>query len=265
MLLQHIKKKTTGRVTQQPEAEHSCTWCSQGLCDELLQMFSKHPGQISRFVAFPVPESHSTAQLSLLKHCFPPKPQYLTSFHPHGQTGSLESHTGFAQPGQRSPAPRARASASAVGRKSRGTVDPPLPVHCLLCAPALKSEPLEQGLSHQLVLSVVLVRELQLALRPHPVQALLEPEVTQSREIQLSEPWIPHTGFSPNPNYKLVYGHSCLRRPRLERPSLFFLNLPTSAVLFSSLDTYCSPICFMVSHIKDFCPPCFVLMRADKM
>ena len=144
-------KKTTGRVTQQSEAECSCTWCSQGPCDELLQMFSKHPGQISRFVAFPALESHSTAQLCLLKHCFPPKPQYLTSFHPHDLTGSLESRTRFQQPGQRSPAPWARASASAIGGKSHGTADPPLPAHCLLCAPALKSEPLEQGSSHQLV------------------------------------------------------------------------------------------------------------------
>lgn len=120
-------KKTTGRVTQQPEADRSCTWCLQGLCDELLQMFSKHPGQISRFVAFSVPESYSIAQLSLLKHCFFPNPQYRTSFHPHGQTGSLESCTGFAQPGQRSPTLQARASTSAIGGKSHGTADPLLP------------------------------------------------------------------------------------------------------------------------------------------
>lgn len=143
-------KKNTGRVTQQPGAGRSCTWCSQGLYDELLQMFSKRSGQISRFAAFPVPESHSTAQLSSLKHCFPQNPQYLTSFHPHGQTGSLESRTGFAQPGQRSPTPWARASASAAGGKPGGTADPPLPARCLLCAPALKSEPLEQDSSLQL-------------------------------------------------------------------------------------------------------------------
>lgn len=138
LLLQHVVK-TTSRVTGQQEAERSHTWCSQGPCGESLQMFSKHPRQISRSVALPISESHSAAQLSLLKCCFPRKPQHLTSCHPRSPRGSLEIRSGSAQPQWRSPPPRARASASAsAAGGSRGGLAgqqmlPSLP------APVLKS------------------------------------------------------------------------------------------------------------------------------
>lgn len=169
---------------RQQEAERSHTWCSQGPCGESLQMFSKHLGQISRSVALPIPESHSAAQLSSLKCCFPRKPQHLTSCHPRGPRGSLEIRSGSAQPRRRSPAPQARASApaSAAGRSRGDLAGQQIPPTHVSLGP---------------------LRELQPISQPHPGKCCWSPRRCRAETSSCPSPGLPVLGL-PSPNSKLV-------------------------------------------------------------